>query len=111
MGVTIDPDVVQTDGNGNTPYMLTRSGTVVQIDTTTDVTKSKGQAYIFKTTSAQTPTVTVGTGGVVTLTHLSREGQSDFWQLLYIGSSGQAAGIFTAGPGEQPLKRFVARVA
>ena len=85
--------------------------TVVDIDTTTDVTKSAGQTYIFKTTSAQTPTVTVGTSGVVTLTHLRREGQSDFWNLLYIGTSGQAAGIYTAGPGEQPLRRFVARVA
>ena len=85
--------------------------TVVGIDTTTDVTKSAGQTYIFKTTSAETPTVTIGTSGVVTLTHLSRDGQSDYWQLLYIGSSGQAAGVYTAGPGEQPLKRFVARVA
>jgi len=87
------------------------SSTVVDIDTTTDVTKSKGETYTFKTTSSQTPTVTVGTSGVVTLIHLRREGESDFWKLTFIGSSGQATGIFTAGPGEQPLKRFVARIA
>jgi hypothetical protein len=85
--------------------------TIVDIDTTTDVTKSAGQTYIFKTTSPQTPTVTVGTSGVVSLTHLYREGQSDYWQLLYVGTSGSAAGIYTAGSGESPLKRFVARVA
>lgn len=87
--------------------------TVVGIDTTMDVTKSKGETYTFKTISSQTPTVTVGTSGVVTLTHLSRDNSngSDLWQLSYVGSSGAAAGIYTAGPGEQPLKRFVARVA
>lgn len=65
------------------------------------------------TISAQTPSVTVGTGGVVALTHSSRDNVNgyDLWKLNYVGSSGSAAGIFTAGPGEQPLKRFVARVA
>ncbi len=106
-GVTFDSDIATNAGG----FLLINSNTVVQIDTTTDVTKNAGQTYIFKTTSEQTPTVTVGTSGVVTLTHLRRDGQSDYWQLLYIGSSGQATGIYTAGPGEQPLKRFVARVA
>lgn len=88
------------------PYKDGTSETVVDIDTTMDVTKSKGETYTFKTTSSQTPTVTVGTSGVVTLTHLRREGQSDYWQLLYIRSSGQAAGIYTAGPGGTAAQAF-----
>lgn len=94
-------------------YFPNTSETVVAIDTTTDVTKSNGGTYIFETKSAQTPTVTVGTGGVVTITHSSRDNINgyDLWKLLYIGTSGDASGIFTAGPRESPLRRFVARVA
>ena len=106
-GVTFDSDIATNSGG----FLITDSGTVVQIDTTMDVTKKHGETYVFKTTSPQTPTVTVGTSGVVTLTHLRREDQSDFWKLLFVGQSGQSAGIYTAGPGEEPLKRFVARVA
>jgi hypothetical protein len=94
-------------------YFPSTSETVVAIDTTTDVTKSNGGTYVFETKSAQTPNVTVGTGGVVTLTHSSRDSINgfDLWKMLYVGTSGAAAGIFTAGPGESPLRRFVARVA
>lgn len=94
-------------------YFPNTSETVVAIDTTTDVTKSNGGTYILETKSAQTPTVTVGTSGVVTLTHNSRDSINgyDLWKLVYVGASGSAAGIYTAGPGESPLRRFVARVA
>jgi hypothetical protein len=94
-------------------YFPNTSETVVAIDTTTDVTKSNGGTYIFETKSAQTPNVTVGTGGVVTLTHSSRDSINgyDLWKLVFVGTSGAAAGIFTAGPGESALRRFVARVA
>lgn len=94
-------------------YFPNTSETVVAIDTTMDVTKSNGGTYIFETKSAQTPTVTVGTSGVVTLTHSSRDSINgyDLWKFVYVGASGSAAGIYTAGPGESPLKRFVARVA
>ncbi|XOQ45131.1 MAG: hypothetical protein ACFWTN_11900 [Clostridium sp.] len=105
-GVTFDSDLANNPG----AFILTDSDTVVQIDTTMDVTKRNGETYIFKTTSVETPIVTVGTNGVVSLTHLKREGGSDYWHLLYTGNPGQAAGIYTAGPYEKPLKRFVARV-
>lgn len=104
---------VLADGNWDHWYeykAITYSGTVVKIDTTVDVTKSKGESYIFKTTSQQTPSVTVGTSGVVSLSHVSRSGYNDFWKIVFIGRSGQATGIYTAGPDEQPLKRFVARI-
>ena len=94
-------------------YFPSTSETVVAIDTTMDVTKSQGGSYIFETKSAQTPTVTVGTGGVVNLTHNSRDSINgyDLWKLVYIGASGSSAGIYTAGPAESPLRRFVAIVA
>lgn len=108
----LDGDTIQKDGAGHTPSMCTYGSTVVGIDTTTDVTESHGRTYVFKTGSPQTPTVTVGTSGVVTLMHLSRDNSkgSDTWKLTYVGNSGASAGIYTQGPGEQPLKRFVARV-
>ena len=84
--------------------------TSVQIDTTVDVTKEVGEVYTFKTTSTQVPTVTVGTQGVVRLMHCRREMQSDYWHLFFIGKPGTSAGIYTAAPGEEPTKRFVARV-
>lgn len=94
-------------------YFPSTSETIVAIDTTSDVTKSNGGTYIFETKSAQTPTVTVGSSGVVTLTHNSRDSINgyDLWKLAYVGTSGSAAGIYTAAPGESALKRFVARVA
>lgn len=109
--------VIQSDlPNGNWDHWyeyksITYSGTVVKIDTTMDVVKNNGETYVFKTTSQQTPSVTVGTGGVVSLSHVSRIGYDDFWKITFIGQSGQSAGIYTAGPGEQPLKRFVARIS
>lgn len=93
-------------------YFPDTTETIVEIDTTSDVYESQGDTYTFETRSAQTPTVTVGTGGVVSLTHTSRDSRNglDLWKLRYIGASGDAAGIYTKGPGEKPLKRFVARV-
>lgn len=103
-----------SDGNWDRWYEykpITYAGTVLKIDTTVDVTETVGESYTFKTTSQQTPSVTVGTGGVVSLSHVRRSGYNDFWKIVFVGQSGQSAGIYTARPGEQPLKRFVAHVA
>ena len=84
--------------------------TAVQIDTTCDVTIPRGGYYTFRTNCNQQPAGTVGTAGVVALLHCRREKDADFWHLCAIGESGTEVGIYTAAPGEQPLKRFVARV-
>ena len=98
-------------GNVDTDTLFTVSPqTAVEIDTTIGVTKPQGAFYTFKTTCNQQPVVTVGTPGVVTLLHCRREIEADYWHLCFIGKSGSAAGIYTAAPGEEPLKRFVARV-
>lgn len=84
--------------------------TAVRIDTTMDVTILRGGYYTFRTNCNQQPAVTVGTAGVVALIHCRREMDADFYHLCAIGESGTEAGIYTAAPGEQPMKRFVARV-
>lgn len=84
--------------------------TTVQIDTTCDVTIECGKYYTFRTNCNQQPVVTVGTAGVVGLMHCRRERDADFYHLCAIGEPGAETGIYTAAPGEQPLKRFKVRV-
>ena len=84
--------------------------TSVQIDTTMDVTIPRGGYYTFKTVSSQQPTVTIGTPGVVQLMHCRREMDADYWHLCAVGEPGAEAGVYTAAPGEQPLKRFVVKI-
>jgi GH25 family lysozyme M1 (1,4-beta-N-acetylmuramidase) len=87
--------------------------TGVEIDTTMDVTFRAGRAYVFRTKSEQTPAVICGTQNVVRLERVLRNDyeKTDYWKLTFIGKPGQATGIYTAIPGEHPLKRFIARVA
>ena len=87
--------------------------TTVKIDTTTDVNLQFGKVYTFYTESGQVPSVTCGTEAVMTLMHCRRDTamSRDYWHVMAIGKPGQATGIYTSAPGEQPLKRFVARVA
>ncbi len=101
------PTLIQVGGYNGYPK---QTQTAVKIDTTCDVTKSLCEVYTFKTDSTQIPTVTLGTDGVVKLIHCRREMQTDYWHLFFIGKPGEAVGIYTAAPGEQPLKRFVARI-
>ena len=84
--------------------------TSVQIDTTMHVTIPRGGYYTFKTVSSQQPTVTIGTTGVVALLHCRREMEADYWHLCAVGEPGSEAGVYTAAPGEQPLKRFVVKI-
>jgi len=84
--------------------------TAVQIDTTTGVTFPYGSMYTVKTTSPQTPELYAGTDNVVIVKHCRREGNSDFWHLIFVGKSGTSAGIFTRYPNEHPVKRFVAYI-
>jgi len=102
------PTIIQAGGYNGYPK---QPQTAVKIDTTMDVTKANGDVYTFRTECTQVPSVTYGTSGVVQMMHCRREMGYDYWHLFFIGKSGAAAGIYTAAPGEQPTKRFVARVA
>jgi len=84
--------------------------TTVKIDTTCDIAMPAGSIYTFRTNCDQTPTVTVGTVDIVVLIRCRRETDADYWHIVFVGKPGGSAGIYTAGPREEPLKRFVARV-
>jgi hypothetical protein len=74
-------------------------------DTTTDVSLALGQAYTFKVTSVETPSVTVGTSGVVALLPRYNSGNDRYFYLVGIGKAEDAAGVFVNG-----AKQFVARM-
>ena len=119
-GPDIPCAIQQTTSSGSVPgisgrvdldtVFVTIGGTRVKIDTTMDVSRPPGEVYTFKTVCPQQPAVSVGTAGVVSLMHCRREMDADYYHLFYIGKPGSEAGIYTAAPGEQPLKRFVAKI-
>jgi len=75
-------------------------------DTTTDIKLALGQAYTFKVTSEETPSVTVGTSGVVSLLPRYNSGNDRYFYLVGIGkAAGDAAGVYVNG-----AKQFVAHI-
>lgn len=80
--------------------------TIVEIDTTMDISYAHGTYYTVKTICPQQVTVTAGTGGVVTIVPLPRTGNEQLFALVSVGQPGQETGIYTAAPGEKPLRRF-----
>jgi hypothetical protein len=83
-----------------------RQNTAVKIDTTMDISFVHGTYYTVKTTSPQQVIVTAGTGGVVTIVPFPRIRNDQLFALVAIGQAGQETGIYTAAPGEKPLRRF-----
>lgn len=101
------PTIIQAGGfNGYPKPQISTVG----IDTTMDVTKSRGQWYQVKCTCPQQPALTFGTADVVTILPPEHIGNDWFYYIVPIGKPGQETGIFTAAPGEQPLKRFVFKI-
>lgn len=89
---------------------FSKTVTSVQIDTTLDLSRPHGQYYTVKTVCPQQVSVTAGTGGVVTVVPLPKSGNEQLFALVAVGLPGTETGIYTAAPGEKPLKRFVFRV-
>lgn len=81
--------------------------TIVEIDTTMDLSRAHGQYYTVKTVCPQQVTLTAGTGGVVTVVPFPKTGDVQLFALVAVGQPGTETGIYTAAPGESPLKRFV----
>lgn len=100
------PAILRAGGYNGFP-----KGNRVEIDTTEDVSRKPGQTYTVKTVSAHPVTLTAGTAGVVKITPLPRNGNVQLFALTAVGKPVQAAGIYTAVPGEKPQKRFVFRIA
>lgn len=84
-----------------------KSTTIVNIDTTTNISYAHGEYYIVKTTSPKPVKLTAGTQGVVTVVPFPRTGNEQLFALVAIGQSGQGTGIFTSVLGENPQRRFV----
>lgn len=80
--------------------------TVVKIDTTTDISYAHGTYYTVKTTSPRPVAVTAGTAGVVAIVPFPRSGNDQLFALVAVGKTGQETGIYTAAPGEKPLRCF-----
>jgi lysozyme len=97
------PTIIQAGGYNGYPKL---QSTVVQIDTTMDISFAHGTYYTVKTISPQQVSVTAGTGGVTTIVPFPRTGNDQLFALVAIGQTGQETGIYTAAPGEKPLKRF-----
>ncbi|WP_277668664.1 hypothetical protein [Caproiciproducens galactitolivorans] len=74
-------------------------------DTNADMSISKGASYQMKVTSATVPVVTAGTGGVVSIALVSKNGNDYFYKFTANGSVGAATGIYLNGK-----KIFVATV-
>ncbi|MCI1966028.1 MAG: hypothetical protein LKJ17_07865 [Oscillospiraceae bacterium] len=89
---------------------FSKSGTAVKIDTTMDLSRPHGAYYTVKTICPQKVTLTAGTGGVAAIVPFPPSGSEQLFALVAIGRSGTETGIYTAAPGEKPLKRFVFRV-
>lgn len=101
------PTMIQAGGYNGFPKAVK---TVVRIDTTQDIAFHQGDMYTVRTTSGQMPELYAGTDNVVIVKHCRREMSNDYWHLIFTGKPGTATGIYTRAPGEQPIKRFVAKV-
>ena len=84
--------------------------TAVWIDTSGTFFLAPGGFYTIKTTCAQAPSLWAGTDGVVGILHCRRDGNDDFWHVHAIGAAGTGAGIYTAAPGEQGLRRLIVNI-
>ncbi|MVB11686.1 Glycosyl hydrolases family 25 [Caprobacter fermentans] len=86
------------------------AATSVEIDTTMDLSRPHGEFYTVKTVCPRQVSLTAGTGGIVTVVPFPRNGNEQLFALVAVGGPGTETGIYTAAPGEKPLKRFVYRV-
>jgi GH25 family lysozyme M1 (1,4-beta-N-acetylmuramidase) len=101
------PTMIRAGGYNGYPKS---ARTAVQIDTTMDLSRPHGQYYTVKTTCPQNVSLTAGTGGVVTVVPFPRTGNDQLFALVAVGRPGTEAGIYTAAPGEKPMKRFAYRI-
>lgn len=85
--------------------------TAVQIDTTGTYYMCSGGVYQIKTTCAAPPKVTSGNSSIAIVLPRFRSGNDDFWYLVAVGGKpGDKVGIYTAGSGEDPLKRLTVEI-
>lgn len=103
------PQIVRDEGLNNWPKT-----NPISIDTTMDVTKTRGQWYGVKCTAEDPAKIELypGTPDIVTVIPVKREGDSQFFLVVPIGQPGQSTGIWTryGGDEETAQRRFVFKI-
>lgn len=94
-GISIDPNTIQTDGSGNTPYAITIGDIPFTCDTHSTVTIQKGKKYQARITCSSYPKVVAGTGGIVSVSLASQSGNDYYFAFTGVGVG--AAGIYING--------------
>lgn len=89
---------------------LAKSKTSVVVDTAGTFEMQPGGVYQLKTTCIQQPKVWSGSPKSVVVLPRYRSGNDNFWWLVAVGKVGEGAGIYTAGPGEQGMRRLVVNI-
>lgn len=87
-----DPDTVQTDGHGNTPYALVPGNASFTCDTHSTVTIQRGKKYTARITCSQYPKVIAGTGGIVSISMASQSGNDYYF--AFTGTQAGSTGIY-----------------
>lgn len=96
-GVTggVDLNTGFTDYAKSDAPALAQAGAAFASDTNTLVTVAKGKNYTAKITcAAGRPAVSAGSGGVVDITYLRRDGNAYYYQFTASGKVGAATGIY-----------------
>lgn len=84
--------------------------TAVVIDTAGTYDMHPDYFYQLKTTCAEPPRVWSGNNKVLLVLPRYRSGNDDFWWLVALGKVGEGAGVYTAGSGEQGMRRLVVNI-
>jgi hypothetical protein len=97
--------------NGHKPStMVVRIVTACSSDTTVNLSRKVGECYTVGLTCSTKPTVTAGTGGIVTIAGVYPNGNGK-WLCPIVAVHPGVTGIYTEAPGEgNPVKRFEYKV-
>lgn len=97
---TLTAKLVDAEGYDDSDYdAVTKDVTAVAVpqavsDTNAALSVAKNASYTMKVTSASAPAVTAGTGGVFTITLVSKNGNDYFYKLTATGDAGKSTGIY-----------------
>ena len=85
----------------------------VRSDTTLPFSIQPGASYTFKVTvsgSGAAPSFTVGNGSVLKVYPAGRKGGDYYFKVVAAGAPGSAAGVYTALPGQKPVRQTVVTI-
>jgi hypothetical protein len=85
----------------------------VRSDTTLPFSIQPGASYVFKVTvsgSSAAPSFTVGNGSVLKVFPAGKKGSDYFFKVVAVGAAGNGAGVYTALPGQKPVRQCVVNI-